>query len=70
MLREYLNIAALLAVVCAAMVLSQHLDARAEPADKPTAQDRRDEAARHACGPGESVSWISADAHECLRERP
>ena len=73
MRRENLNIAALLAALCAAMVLGQVLDVRAEqPADVPAAaaRDKRDAAARHACAPGESVVWVDASTHECLRELP
>lgn len=71
MLRDYAEIILMLAVVCAAMVLGPHLDARADKqhyAHADATQAKRDTAARHACPPGETVVWVSASAHECLRE--
>lgn len=71
MLKQYVELLLILSVVCGAMVLSQQMDAKADQPDAAplaAAQDKRDNAARHACPPGETVVWVSASAHECLRE--
>ena len=70
MLKKYVELLLILSVVCGAMVLSQQMDAKADQPDAApaAAQDKRDTAARHACPPGETVVWVSASAHECLRE--
>lgn len=73
MLKKYVELLLILSVVCAAMVLSQQMDAKADQTDAaPLAatQDKRDTAARHACPPGYESEWIDSRTNQCLKVLP
>ena len=71
MLRDYLEILLLLAVVCTAMIFSPSNMAEAAPAIERgnSVQPRQNASAVHACAPGESPFWIDAAVMECLKEQ-
>ena len=73
MLRDYVELLLIFAVICAAMVLGPHLDARAdkhESAPAAAAQDKRDIAARRACPTGYESTWVDSSTNQCLRVLP
>lgn len=73
MLRDYVELILIFAVICAAMVLSPHLDARADKhasAPAVAAQDKRDIAARRACPADYESAWLDSSTNQCLRVLP
>ncbi len=71
MLRDYLEILLLLAVVCTAVIYSPGNMAQAAPAIERgnSIQARKNAIATPACDPGETPFWIDAAVMECLKEQ-
>ena len=71
MLRDYLELLLLLAVVCVAMAISSGNTAEASPSDEHlnSVQSNRNTSASRACALGEIPFWIDPATMECLKEQ-